>query len=71
MHVFVPGTVECLTDGGVDSSWRVSFAMVETVSGTRGFESILDGTNSTAFVGRLLAAFAGQSVPTRVVALYL
>jgi hypothetical protein len=60
-------TLPQITDGGVDSSWYVSFAMVETVSGTRGFESILDGANSTALVGKILAAFAGQSVPTRVV----
>jgi hypothetical protein len=60
-------TLPQVTDGGVDSSWYVSFAMVETASGTRGFESILDGTNSTALVGKILAAFAGQSIPIRVV----
>lgn len=60
-------TLSQVTDGGVDSTWYVSFAMVETVSGSRGFESILDGTNATALVGKILAAFAGEPAPTRVV----
>lgn len=60
-------TLPQVTDGGVDSVWYVSFAMVETVGGTRGFESILDGPDATSLVTKILAAFAEQPVPTRIV----
>lgn len=60
------GTLAGVTDGGVDSSGYVSFAMLKTVGGTRVFESIVDETNGRLLIAKMQAAFSGDANALRL-----
>jgi len=54
-----------VTDGGVDASGELSFALLNTAGGTKCFESILDSTNASALFGRMRGALAGNAAANR------
>src|SRR5262245_33171969 len=54
-------TLPEVTDGGVDSAGKLSFALQNYFGGTsKVFESILDATNGRALFGKILAAVAAN-----------
>jgi len=58
-------TLPNVTDGGIDSSGVLSFALLNTVGGTKCFESIVDAANGTALFARMHAALAGAPAVRR------
>jgi len=54
-------TLSGVTDGNVDPGGYVSFALLNTVGGTKAFEAIVDSTNGPALFGKLLQVFASDA----------
>ena len=54
-------TLPGVTDGGVDAAGLLSFALLNTVGGTKCFESIVDETNGRALFARMRGALAANA----------
>ena len=57
----IPGVV----DGGVDAGGRLSYAMVDTIAGSIGFESIVNATNGRALFAALVQVLDDQPAAGR------
>jgi hypothetical protein len=54
------GTIPGVVDGGVDPGGRLSYAMVDTINGSIGFESIVDAPNGRALFAALAQMLASE-----------
>jgi len=60
------GMIPGVADGGVDADGWLSYAMVDTIDGSIGFESILDDENGRALFAALARALANDPAAARV-----
>src|SRR5207245_924402 len=61
-------TLPAVTAGGVDSVRYLSYSMVNTAGGTKGFEAVLNLSNASALLAQLRAALANNPTGLRQLA---
>ena len=64
--LFGVGTIPGIVDGGVDVGGRLSYAMVDTIDGSIGFESILNAENGRALFAALSQVLIDQPDAARL-----
>lgn len=60
------GAIPGVVDGGVDAGGKLSYAMVDTIGGSIGFESIIDVANGRALFAALAQVLVDQPAAARL-----